>query len=153
LTAESHKPAAAPGAQPPVETIRLMSLELFDAAQATRTVERNVHRVEVTAVDGTAWHAQLAQQFDDLQEVANYTIRFRAKADVPRTIHLAGIIDEPDYHPIGLNKDVSLIEDWQDYEYKFQAKGLAASNMIQFHVGERTGTVWIADFTLTKGAQ
>ena len=64
---------------------------------------------------------------------------------------LYGLVGEPDYHGIGLNEVVSLTENWEDYEYKFQAKNLAASNLIQFHVGERTGTVWITDFTLTKG--
>jgi hypothetical protein len=46
-----------------------------------------------------------------------------------------------------------LTQEFRDYEFKFQAKDLAAKNMIQFYLGERTGTVWIADFTLTKGAQ
>ena len=30
---------------------------------------------------------------------------------------------------------------------------LAAANQIQFLLGDRTGTVWIADFTLTSGGQ
>jgi len=46
-----------------------------------------------------------------------------------------------------------LTEEWQDYQYEFQAKDLAAENTIQFILGDRTGTVWIADFTLTKGAK
>ena len=44
-----------------------------------------------------------------------------------------------------------MTEAWQDYHYEFQAKDLAAENSIQFLVGDQTGTVWIADFTLTKG--
>ena len=57
-------PAAlpAPGetavALPPTETFRVTSLELFEAAQATLTIEENVHRVDITAVDGTGWHAR-----------------------------------------------------------------------------------------------
>jgi hypothetical protein len=128
-------------------------LELHGTAGATLAAEGKDFRVDITAVDGTGWHAQLVQRFDDLQEGATYTVRFRAKADAPRPIHLAGIIGEPDWHGIGLNELVSLTEDWQDYERKFQAKDLAASNMIQFHVGERTGTVWITDVTVIKGAK
>ena len=52
--------------------------------------EGNVQRVDVTAVDGTDWHAQLCQVFDDLQEGETYTIRFRAKADAPRRMKLCG---------------------------------------------------------------
>ena len=47
------------------------------------------HRIDVTAVDGTAWHAQLLQVFDDLQEGATYTIRFRARADSHRSPHVS----------------------------------------------------------------
>jgi hypothetical protein len=153
LTAESHKPAAAPGAQPPVETIRLISLELFDAAQATLTVEGNVHRVEVTAVDGTDWHARLSQVFEDLQEGATYTIRFRAEADAPRPIMLYGQIGEPDWHGIGLSEVVSLTQEFRDYVFKFQAKDLGATNLLQLILGDQTGTVWIADLTVTKSVR
>jgi len=93
------------------------------------------------------------QVFDDLQEGATYTVRFRAKADVPRPIVVYGEIGEPDWKNIGLNQVVPLTEEWQTYQYEFQAKNLAAQNTIQFRLGDRTGTVWIADFTLTKGAK
>jgi hypothetical protein len=66
---------------------------------------------------------------------------------------LTALINEPDWHPVGLNEEVSLSDDWRTYQYQFQAKGLAARNSVVFNVGERTGTVWIADFTLTKGAK
>jgi hypothetical protein len=138
---------------PPEDTIRLATLDLFDAAQATLTAEGNVYRVDVTAVDGNDWHAQLVYlRFDDLQEGATYAVRFRAKADASRSIRLQGIIGEPDWHGIGLNADVPLTEDWKNYEFTFRAHGLAVSNLIQFFVGQRLGTVWIADFALTKRA-
>jgi hypothetical protein len=109
--------------------------------------------VDVTAVDDTDWHAKVLQIFDDLQEGATYTVRFRAKADAERRVALQGQIDQADWHLTGLNEIVPLTKDWQDYHYTFQAKGLTGSNRIQFLLGERTGTVWIADFTLTKVAQ
>ena len=101
-------------------------------------------------MDGTACHAQLVQPFDDLQEGVNYTVRFRARADVPRPIHLAGIIGETDIHGLGLSEAVSLTQHLRDYEFKFQAKDLAAKNMIQFHLGEQKGAVWIGDFKVLK---
>ena len=109
--------------------------------------------VEVTDVDGTAWHAQLIQPFDDLQEGATYTVRFRAKADVPRLVGLNAGIAEPNWHGIGLGMDVALTKDWQIYQYEFQAKNLAAWNVIRFVLGDRKGTVWIADFTVTKATK
>jgi hypothetical protein len=122
-------------------------------SQAAMTIEEFAWKVNVTAVDGTDWHAQVQQHFDDLQEGANYTVRFRAKADSPRGLGVAAHIAEPDWHQIGFIKPVSLSVDWQSYELEFQAKQIAAKNMIVFSVGERTGTVWIAEFGLTKGAE
>jgi WD40 repeat protein/serine/threonine protein kinase len=152
LPAAPRAPAGTP-LVPPVETIRLFALEQHGTAKAKRSVEGNAQRVDVTAVDGTAWHAQLVLGFDDLQEGATYTIRFRAKADAARSITLAGIIGEHDFHRIGLDEVVSLTPNWKDYRYEFRAKDLAAGNMIQFHLGDRTGTVWVSDFSLTKGAK
>jgi hypothetical protein len=41
----------------------------------------------------------------------------------------------------------------REYHCSFVAKDLAATNTIQFSLGERTGTVWIADVTVTKAAK
>ena len=150
LPAALPERAEAAVAAPPTETLHVLSLELFEAARATLTLEENVHRVDVTAVDGTDWHARLSLVFDDLHEGATYRVRFRARADVPRPIQLYGHIGEPDVHGIGLNEVVPLTADWQTYERQFRAKDVAASNLIQFHFGERTGTVWIADITVTR---
>jgi WD40 repeat protein/serine/threonine protein kinase len=152
LPAGPPKPADATSMQAPFEVIHLFSLELHGTAQATLTAEGNVCRVDITAVDDTVWHAKVRQIFDDLQEGATYTVRFRAKADAERRINLDGQIDQPDWHLTGLDEIVPLTENWQDYHYTFQAKGLARLNRIQFFLGEHTGTVWITDFSLTKGA-
>jgi hypothetical protein len=153
LAATLGGPAEAPSVPPPVETIRLTSLELFDATQGMLTVEGNVYRVNVTAVDSTNWHVRLMQEIEDLQEGLTYTVRFRAKADAPRSIEVYGQSDAPDWHGIGLNQAVSLTADWQPYACEFQAKKLGTMNMLRFHLGERMGTVWIADVTVTKGAR
>jgi hypothetical protein len=63
---------------------------------------------------------------------------------------LEGLIAEPDWHGIGLDEELSVSEDWQTYRCKFQAKNLAGWTKINFGLGNQTGTVWIADFTVTK---
>jgi WD40 repeat protein len=149
-SAELREPADAPGVAPD-ETFHLFFLMLPDTANATRSVkENNIQRVDVSAVDGTDWHVQLMQLFDDLQEGATYTVQFSARADAPRSIRLAASDFYSASHGIGLSQDVSLTENWQLYQYTFQAKDLAFQNTIQFLLGERTGIVWIKDFTVTK---
>ena len=66
---------------------------------------------------------------------------------------LAAQISEPDRRPIGLLENVPLSEGWRTYQYEFRAKEIAASNLIAFNVGGRTGTVWIADLALTRVAR
>jgi hypothetical protein len=47
---------------------------------------------------------------------------------------------------------VPLTKDWRDYQYEFRAKGITARNTMQLILGQQTGTVWVADFTVTKRA-
>jgi WD40 repeat protein len=151
LSAVLPEPAEA-RSLPPAETIPLFTLHLQDTARATLTPEGNGHRIDVTAVDGTDDHVRLAQAFDNLQEGATYTVRFRAKANAPREIGIyAQRNGVPDSDCIGLDEAVPLTDQWKNYEVQFQANGLAAENLLVFNVGQRTGTVWIDDFTVTKG--
>jgi hypothetical protein len=64
-----------------------------------------------------------------------------------------GIIAEADWHGIGLSETMSLTENRREYPCTFVAKDRAATNMIPFYVGERTGTVWIADVTVSRSVQ
>jgi hypothetical protein len=144
---------AEPPSRPADATTRLVTLGFWGEAQGTVTTEGTVHRIDIRAVGDFDWKPALRQQFDDLQEGATYTVRFRAKADAPRNVQLAALITEPDWHIIGLDQEVSLSADWQPYEYKFQAKDLATWNTIEFKLGQRAGVVWIADFTVTRAGR
>jgi WD40 repeat protein/serine/threonine protein kinase/tetratricopeptide (TPR) repeat protein len=146
--------APEPRSVPPLETIRLYSLELAGAAQATLTALGNVQRVDVTAVDRSlAYAVQLMQVFDDLQEGENYALRFRARADPPRRLKIWGEIAEPDWHGIGLDEEAIVSKSWQNYEYEFQAKNLRGTSKFNFRVGDQTGTVWLGDVTITRAAK
>jgi hypothetical protein len=148
-----REPADSPSVTPS-ETIRPVSLIVQGAARATLNIDGNAYRVDVTAVDDTVWHMQLAQILDNLQEGATYTVRFRAKADASREIGIyAQRNGVPDWDCIGLNEAVALTDQWKNYEVQFRAKGLAAENLIVFNLGQQTGTVWIDDFTVTKNAK
>jgi tetratricopeptide (TPR) repeat protein len=127
---------------------RAFKLATYGTAQAALVTERSAWQVSTTAVDGTAYHVQLMQLFDDFSADASYTVRFRARADVPLAMELYAHIHEPDWNGIGLNETVRLTKEWRSYEFSFQAKNPAKVNRITFILGQRTGTVWIADFTV-----
>ncbi len=93
-------------------------------------------------------------QAHPLQEGATYTLRFRARADRPRSMNLAGAITQPDYHNIGLAEKVPLTQKWRMYRYVFTAKNVAPQiDVPLFLLGEEAGTVWLADVSLTKGVR
>jgi hypothetical protein len=144
------EPVEAAKVSPPAETIPVLVYELWGGAEGTMSVEGNVHRVDVTAVDNVDWHARLSQVMDDLQEAATYSVRFRARANVPRPITVFAGVDVADWHDIGLIQGVWLTEQWQTFQIEFQAKNLAATNVLQLNLGARPGTVWIADVSVTR---
>jgi WD40 repeat protein len=148
-----REPVEPPSASPPTEVIRLFALEVLDKARATLTTPENNQRVDVTGIGDFNYSVQLGQLFDDLKEGATYTVRFSAKADAARLTYLGGQIAMPDWHGIGFSQAVELTENWREYQYEFKAKALAALNKITFAIGDQMGTVWIADFTVTKGAK
>jgi WD40 repeat protein/serine/threonine protein kinase len=152
-----REPADSPSLTPS-ETIRSPQVETQGAARAKLNIDGNAYRVDVAAVDDTDWHVQFAQLFDNLEEGATYTIRFRAKADVPRRIGLnAQRNGVPDWGTIGAEfvqgRSFPLTEQWEKYETRFTAKDIAAVNRITFILGGQTGTVWIKDFTVTKSTK
>jgi len=128
----------------------LWKLEVHGTAQAVLVAERNTAQVTVAQVDGTGWHVQLMQLFDDLAADSSYRVRFRARANAPRTMVLCGHIHEPDWRGIGLGETVQLTEDWNSCEFSFRAKDLAKVNRITFLLGEQAGTVSIADFIVEQ---
>jgi WD40 repeat protein/serine/threonine protein kinase len=146
-------PPAEP-AEPPTEAPRPFLLQRLGKTQATAIIEGKLNEVQVTAVDDTDWHVQFYQLFGDLEEGATYAIRFRAKADVPRSIGLnADRNGNPNWDPVLLVKSFSVTDNWEPYEVQFTAKDIGPVNRIFFILGQQTGTVWIDDFTVTKLAK
>jgi len=135
--------------EPLQELFRSLEMELHGTAHAVLTTETKSAQVNVRAVDGTDWHVQLFHLFDDLVDDAWYTVRFRAKADLPMTVLIHGQMHEPDWGNIGLNESVRLTQDWNSFRFAFRAKNLAKVNKVGFSLGQQTGTVWIADFSVT----
>src|SRR4051794_17444293 len=58
LPAALAEPVETPALPPPTVIFRLFSMMLFGDAKATLAAEGAASRVDVTAVDGTAWHVQ-----------------------------------------------------------------------------------------------
>ncbi len=62
----------------PINDVESWRLELKDTGVATEEVAEEGIKFTVTEVDGTDWHVQAFQTDLDLQEGAQYTLKFKA---------------------------------------------------------------------------
>ena len=61
------------------------------------------------------------------------------------------MIDQDDWHQIGLSELVDFGKEWKDYKYEFRADQTVKNgkNRISFVLGGDKGKVWLKDVTLT----
>ena len=106
----------------------------------------------VTEADGTEWHVQAARPDVDLKEGKEYSLSFKAKADAERSIQVNAMIDQEDWHTVGLSGNVDLTKEWKDYEFTFKAEGVAGmkKNRLTLVLGNEKGTVWVKEMTLVE---
>ena len=98
----------------------------------------------------TAWDAHAA-----LKQNTAYTITFRARADVPRSLSVQGE-KETDGNANGgdgLNQHVDVNTQWQPYTLTFTTTaGTNGQNKIpEFIVGDADGALWLSDVSFVEG--
>lgn len=124
------------------------TLDTTPAAGATAPdIETNV-----TAVDGTSWHIQAKIDGLTVQNGETYTVRFRARADSPRSVDVNLQLGEPDWRLLGFDASVPLTSDWKDYQYSFTATDAEPGYAkLSFLIGGGTGRMSVSDLTLSPG--
>jgi hypothetical protein len=126
-------------------------LEQHESAKGTMAADGDAILFEVTAVDGTDWHVQAYQVDLDLKNGKEYVLTFKAKAAADRQVHFNAMIDQDDWHTIGLDEQVDLTKDWKDHKYEFKAENTVANkNRVGFQLGNEKGKVWVKDMVLTE---
>jgi hypothetical protein len=137
----------------PANAMKSWNFGFTYAADTKAAVEGDALRIDIGKADDTAWHTHILQTDIPLTEGRKYTLRFRAKADHDRPIlallqTMGGTTG--DWHAVGLEATVPLTEEWQSFSYPFTATRLISSgSQFVFHLGQTTGTVWLADLSLT----
>lgn len=126
-------------------------LEQHEQGKATLSVDGDAIVVDVTDVDGTAWHVQIFQTKLDLKNGKEYVLTFKAKAADNREIQAQAGIDQEDWHYIGLDDTVQVPKDWKESKHTFTANNtVEKNNRIGFVLGQAKGKVWIKDVTLKE---
>jgi carbohydrate binding protein with CBM4/9 domain len=104
----------------------------------------------VTDVDGTTWHVQAAQVDLDLIDGKEYVLKFQIKASEPRNVGVFTLIDQDDWHNVGLSETISVEKEFKSQEFTFTAdKVLPKKNRLNLDLGESKGTVTVKDMILT----
>ena len=139
----------------PLSNAKKWHLQVFGKAKATLTRADDLLILRTTAVDGTDYNAQLQAIQPLLQEGQTYTLHFQAKADAQRKFPVYALVNQGDYHGIGLRQVAALSAKWRTFNYTFQAKDLGQGTKLvcpQFTLGNAVGTVYLANVTLTQAA-
>jgi glycosyltransferase involved in cell wall biosynthesis/SAM-dependent methyltransferase len=100
------------------------------------------------ATTGTSFDIQLNQPRYELKAQQRYSIRFRARADLPRAM-CAGVAEaHAPWAGLGWYRQVALTPEWQGFEGEFTAPGDETNARIHFDLGESSVPVDIADVVL-----
>ena len=134
----------------PTNKIESWRLEQNETGKGSVKVDGETAIFTVTEVSGTDWHVQAVQADLDLVEGKEYTLTFQAKADAARSIGINAMIDQEDWHQIGLGEESFLGKEFDTYKFTFRAENVASKkNRISVVLGGSKGIVTIMGMTLT----
>jgi hypothetical protein len=104
-----------------------------------------------TAPTGTAWHVQAIQAPLQLDNGAEYVIRFKMKSPDACAVALVAQINQPDYHPIGLIETFVPPTEFKEYEFAFVAHDVVpGNNAILLNLGMNRGKVMVKEIVILK---
>lgn len=134
----------------PINKLDSWRFEKADGGDGSMKVEEDTIVFTTTKITGSDWHVQAVQTGLDLKDGQRYTLKFKVKADSSISIGVNAMIDQDDWHQVGLGEQIFVNKNWQDCEFTFQAENtVAKKNRISVVLGFDTGTVTIKDMTLT----
>jgi hypothetical protein len=102
-------------------------------------------QVDVTAAATADWHVDLEQGSIALTAGAAYQVRFRARADSPRTIDVVMQGGAPSYSSYGLYTTTAIGTTWNLYSASFVAPANASDGRLEFWLGNMAGNIWLDD--------
>lgn len=124
-------------------------LEKAGETKSEMKIEEDAVVFQTTAVDSTDWHVQAVQTNLDLKDGKNYVIKFKAKSPDQILITVNAMIDQDDWHQIGLNEEVQLKKEYTEFSFEFTANDtVPMKNRISFVLGNSKGTVSIKNLIL-----
>ena len=126
-------------------------LETTQKGKGTIVSKDDVIVFETTTVGDENWHVQAYQIGLDLKEGAQYSVEFLLRSPERSTVLLLGLINQEDWHEIGLHEEINGTPDFVSHQFTFTAAGVVPNNnRIGFVLGIDKGTVMIKDMRLKQ---
>lgn len=132
------------------------TLEQHEDAQATAKVERGGGRtaelrIRVERSGKEAWHVQLGQSKLAFDKDKSYTLRFRARADMPRRLDIAASQAHEPWRVLWAG-GAELTSEWKEFQFRFTTAAADKNGRIVLGgLARATGSVWLADVSLRPG--
>jgi glycosyltransferase involved in cell wall biosynthesis len=94
------------------------------------------------------WHVQLNNEWLSVSANQRYELRFRARADAPRSIAVAVSKAHDPWDSLGLYREIQLVPDWQNFTFGFVASATDDKARIHFDAGGTAVSVELGDVAL-----
>lgn len=105
-------------------------------------------KIEKIAEPAAAWHVQAAKEGIQVEKDKEYLVKFRVRADQPRTVNVAvGQAVKP-FKTLGLYSRIEVTPEWKEVESKFKATAAEESARIYFDMGTDGAGVEISEVEL-----
>lgn len=136
----------------PTNKVDSWRFEEAEGGKGKASVNEEWIAFKVTDITGTDWHVQAIQPDLDLKENAEYKLTFEIKSDVRRTAVVNAMIDEDDWHEIGLHEDLYVNTTPEKHETTFRATGVNTKkkNRITFALGTDKGIIYLKNVRLVE---
>ncbi len=136
----------------PTNKLDSWRFEQADGGKGEMSVDGEWIAFKVTEITGTDWHVQAVQTGLDLKEGVEYKLTFEIKADVRRMASVNAMIDEDDWHEIGLHEEIYVGTSPQKFEASFHASAVNTKkkNRVTFALGTEKGTIYVKNVKLVE---
>jgi hypothetical protein len=141
----------ADGKLKPTNKVSSWSFELNGDGKGNTTETDEAITFTTMEAGAENWHVQAYQVALHLEEGATYTVAFEIQSPDEVNVFLQGIINEDDWHEIGLHEEIPCTQEYRMHEVTFTATDVVANNnRIGFLLGGAKGSVSVKNMTLTK---
>ncbi len=135
----------------PINKAESWRMEEHEGGKGTLKIDGDAVVITSTKVTGTDWHVQAVMSGLELKEGQEYVLKFKAKADGTYYVGVNFVVDEGDYHQIGLGEQVVVTKALKENTLQFRAENVSPNkrNRITIVVGLEACQVTITEMTLT----